>query len=282
MSHFNIPKFNLEQIGDGSVSGIVGRRGSGKTSILDNILYVKRRIPDGIGCSGSEESNGNLSKRIPPSFVFPDYNREAIGLAYKRARQQNSIRKKAGLPKKFTFIILDDVAYDKNFTNDPLIKEIFFNGRHNGVFFIFTQQYALCVKPDLRAQIDYVFLCREPIQKNRKKLWESYAGVIPTFKEFEDIMDRVCRDYRCLVIAQNQVSGNIEDSVFWFKADTNLPDFKMGSQVYWRKHYERFNPHYDEEENEYGEPQVGPVHFEAGSRRKNTKQKYTTTVKLLE
>lgn len=50
----------------------------------------------------------------------------------------------------------------------------------DGIFFIFTLQYSLGIKPDLRNQIDYVVLCREPILANRKRLYEAYAGIIRT------------------------------------------------------------------------------------------------------
>ena len=53
------------------------------------------------------------------------------------------------------------------------------NGRHWVCF-----NYAICiVSTNLRANIDYVFLLRENIYSNRKKLYEQYAGsMFPTFK----------------------------------------------------------------------------------------------------
>jgi hypothetical protein len=272
-------RFQLHTIPDGAVIAAIGRRGSGKSLILENVMSEKRHIPDGIGCSGSEESNGGLCKFMPASYVYEDYNPDAIERAVDRARAINRTRQLQGLPKKYTFIIIDDCGCDKAFTNDKTIKRILMNGRHYGIFFVFTMQYPLGVKPDLRTQIDYVFMCYEPIRANRKRLWESYAGVIPTFDDFNYIMDSVCQDYKCLVIAQNKASANLTDCVFHFKANANLPRFRVGSKTYWQAHFESYNPEYDRQEN--CSIAAGPVTFTKGNRRgKNAK--YTTTVQLLD
>ena len=272
---YTLPEFNLCSIPDGGVVAVLGRRGTGKTTIVLNIMREKRRIPDGIGCSGSEESNSNLAKFMPPSYIYTDYNRDAIERAVSRARLQNRERERHGLPKKYTFIIIDDCACDDAFTKDKTIKRILMNGRHYGIFFIFTMQYPLLVKPDLRSQIDYVFMCRDPIASNRRRLWESYAGVIPTLAQFNEVMDAVCQDYRCLVIAQNQTSNNVEDCVFHYKAKTNLPPFRVGSNIYWESHFRNFNPHHESDED--GDGHV----FESSSSAPHRPRKYKTIVKLV-
>ena len=55
------------------------------------------------------------------------------------------------------------------------------NGRHYFAMFIITMQYALGIPPVLRTNIDYVFILRENIFMNRKKLYDQYAGMFPTF-----------------------------------------------------------------------------------------------------
>ena len=68
------------------------------------------------------------------------------------------------------FLILDDCLYDNQWKKDKRIREIFMNGRHWNIMFILIMQYALGVPPNLRSNIDWVFILRENIVSNRKRL----------------------------------------------------------------------------------------------------------------
>jgi hypothetical protein len=137
------------------------------------------------------------------------------------------------------FLLLDDCLYDDSWTKDISIKEFFMNGRHKDLLFIITMQYALGIRPLLRSNIDYVFILRDPYVKNRKTLYENYAGVFPTFDVFCQVMDQCTENYECLVVNLNCKSNKLEDQVFWYKA-ADHEDFKIGAKEYWDYHYEHF------------------------------------------
>lgn len=127
---FNLKKFDPSTIGDGAVVLMVGGRGTGKSTVLDDFLWYKRYISDGIGMSGTEESNEGLSRRIPDSYIYNDFQPEVLKQAVDRARRINKMRTRLGLPKKYTFIVIDDCGCDSTFTRDPTVKRILMNGRH--------------------------------------------------------------------------------------------------------------------------------------------------------
>ena len=115
------------------------------------------------------------------------------------------------------FLILDDCLYDKSWIKDVSIRTLFMNGRHYHMMFIITMQYALGVPPSLRTNIDYVFILRENYVSNRKRLYENYAGMFPSFEIFCQVMDQCTEDYECLVIHNNAKSNKLEDQVFGIK-----------------------------------------------------------------
>ena len=82
------------------------------------------------------------------------------------------------------FLILDDCLYDNSWVRDKNIRALFMNGRHYHMMFIITMQYALGIPPNLRTNIDYVFILRENYQSNRKRLYENFAGMFKTFDLF--------------------------------------------------------------------------------------------------
>ena len=99
------------------------------------------------------------------------------------------------------------------------MRALFMNGRHWKIMLCITMQYPLGIPPNLRTNIDYVFILREPYIANRKRIWENYAGMFPTFESFCQVMDQCTENYECLVIDNNAKSNQLRDQIFWYKAN---------------------------------------------------------------
>ena len=125
------------------------------------------------------------------------------------------------------------------------------NGRHWKIMLVITMQYPLGVPPNLRTNIDYTFILREPYLTNRKRIFENYAGMFSTFESFCQVMDQCTENYECLVISNNAKSNKLEDQIFWYKASSHGP-FKLGSKEFWELSK---NLGSDDEEDEY-DPQA--------------------------
>jgi hypothetical protein len=94
-----------------------------------------------------------------------------------------------------------------------------------------------------------VFLCRENYVSNRKRLYEHYAGMFPTFEIFCQVMNQCTENYEVLVINNLIKSNRIEDCIFWYKADTH-PPFKIGAPEFWQFHTNNYSEGGDEEEDD--------------------------------
>ena len=96
--------------------------------------------------------------------------------------------------------------------------------------FILSLQYCMDVLPVIRTIVDGTFILRETNLRNRKSLWENYAGIIPDFSLFCEIMDQITDDYSALYIHNATKSNKLKDCVFWYKADPNASkNFKFGA-----------------------------------------------------
>lgn len=104
-------------------------------------------------------------------------------------------------------------------------------------------QYVFGLSPNLRSNIDYIFILRESSLANRKKLYEQFAGVFPNFQAFNDAMDVCTADFGCIVIDNTKQSNDIQDVVFWYKAKSR-DNFQMGSDRYWKYHDKHFNQNF--------------------------------------
>ncbi len=237
-------KFDMRQISfsphenKGPVIVLIGRRDTGKSYIVRDLLYHQQDIPIGTVISGTEAGNSFYSDHVPKVFIHEEYNQTIIENILKRQRQcMAQIKKEIEMYKKSsidprTFVILDDCLYDAGWTRDKLMRLLFMNGRHWKVMLIITMQYPLGIPPNLRTNIDYVFILREPYINNRKRIYENYAGMFPTFESFCQVMDQCTENYECLVINNNSKSNKLSDQIFWYKAEQR-GIFKLGSKAYW-------------------------------------------------
>jgi hypothetical protein len=239
-----LKKFDMKSISfkpnenKGPVVVLIGKRDTGKSFLVRDLLYYQQEIPIGTVISGTEEGNGFYAKMVPKLFVHHEYNTAIIENILKRQRTVlKQIKKEMETYKRSTidpraFVILDDCLYDATWTRDKMMRLLFMNGRHWKVMLVITMQYPLGIPPTLRTNIDYVFILRENYIANRKRIYENYAGMFPTFESFCQVMDQCTENYECLVINNNSKSNKLHDQVFWYKAD-NHGDFRLGSKEFW-------------------------------------------------
>ena len=240
-----LKKFDMEQILDDKVVVLIGKRETGKSFLCKDLLHQHKDIPCGQVISATESANGYYGKMVPPIFIHDEYKPEVISNVLKRQRMMIDKLKSNATVDPRLFLLLDDCIYDQTWVKDKNVRSLFMNGRHFKILFIITMQYALGIPPNLRTNIDYIFILRENYMSNRKRLYEHYAGMFPNFEMFCQVMDQCTENFECLVIHNNAKSNKLTDQVFWYKAEAH-DNVKLGSQQFW-----------DYSENNASDNQVG-------------------------
>jgi hypothetical protein len=242
--NLELKKFDMKNIEfntnktQGPVIVLIGRRDTGKSFLVKDLLYHHQDIPIGTVISGTEAGNGYYAKMVPKLFIHDEYNSAIIENILKRQKMViKQINKEVDAYGRSNidgraFVILDDCLYDNSWARDKLMRLLFMNGRHWKILLVITMQYPLGVPPNLRTNIDYTFILREPYINNRKRIYENYAGMFPTFESFCQVMDQCTENYECLVISNNAKSNKLDDQIFWYKAGPHR-DFKLGSTEFW-------------------------------------------------
>ena len=141
-------------------------------------------------------------------------------------------------------LIMDDCLSIKGWTRDSNILELFYNGRHSLISFILTIQYAVGIPPDLRSNFDYIFLLAEDAVSSRKRLYDHYAGMFPTFDIFQQVFNELTDNYGVMVIDNRIHSKNLTDKVFWYKAK-KVPTFTVGSSKFKKFHSQSYDEKWD-------------------------------------
>lgn len=246
-------RFDITSIADDSVVVFIGKRQTGKSFLVRDLLFYKKTIPVGTAISGTEGANQFYSKILPKAFIHDEYAEEITERVLERqkrvAKQVVAQREESGRsdidPR--ALYLLDDCMYDSRWTRSRSVRSLFMNGRHYSLLLLITMQYALGIPPNLRTNIDYVFILRESIYQNRKRIYDSYAGMFRTFETFCRVMDQCTEDYHCLVIHNNAKSNKLEDQVFWYKASAH-DDFRVGHPAFW-EYNARMDPDTDDDDD---------------------------------
>jgi hypothetical protein len=259
MVDIKIRKFDPSSIDPCRICVFIGRRATGKSQLVTDILYHMRKIPVGVVMSGTEESNEHYKEYVPDSFIYGKYEPDVIKKII--SNQQKVIKKLSGTqkedfkdPNNSIFLLMDDCMFDNKWTRDLDMRCIFMNGRHYRIFFMLTLQYCMDLPPSLRGQCDYIFVLRENIIENKQKLWKHFFGIFPDFETFNQVLTPCTENYECLVLNVRSTSNKIEDTVFWYKAKVGRK-FKIGSPALWQHHRLHYNPNHDNPE----EPQAVKV-----------------------
>jgi hypothetical protein len=193
---------------------MIGKRGTGKSMLVKDLLFHHRDIP-----VGTEIGNHFYASIIPRLFIYHSY--ESVIIQKVLQRQRIALRQcahtKTSDPR--TFVNLDDCLFDDKWSRDRFMKLIFLNGRHWKVLIIITMQYPLGIPPLLRSNVDYTFILRENILGNRKRIYDHYTTAFLSFEYFCQILDNTTENYKCLVIKNGGESNKLCDQVFWYKAE---------------------------------------------------------------
>jgi len=233
-----LKKFDITSITDDKVVVMIGKRNTGKSFLIKDLLHYNNSFQVGTVISGTESANNFYGEMVPKIFIHDEFKQSIIDNVVKR--QQHVIKSLNEEKRKYggskidprSFLILDDCLYDSSWTKDKNVRALFMNGRHLKMFFVISMQYPLGIPPNLRTNIDYIFILRENIVANRKRIYDNYAGMFQNFEIFCQVMDQCTENYECLVIDNTTKSNKLEDNVFWYKASQH-PPFKICNPQFW-------------------------------------------------
>lgn len=208
----------------------VGKRGTGKSVLMNDMLYHFRNVVDfGIAFSPTEETAESFRRCMPEQWIYSSFDPTKLE---SMLRMQRNNAKQGRM--RDLFLVMDDCMFDKKVLKGTGIRDLFMNGRHLHLTYFNAMQYVMDMGPDLRTQVDYVFALRENIISNKVKLWKYFFGMFENFNDFSKVMDKCTQNYSCIVLDNTKNSNNVEDCIFWYKASLEVPKFSMGKELYWK------------------------------------------------
>ena len=223
-----IKKFDPRSIGESRIIFILGRRNTGKSTLMQSLLYHMPRPDYVVAMAPTEDTLRMYREFLPESCIFDHFSQDKLERIVSVQRELVNRGK-----KRTVLIILDDCLYQKGVLKSNAMRSIFFNGRHDHISLMCAAQYMMEVDVSLRTNIDYVFTMRENILTNRQKLYKYFFGQFARFDDFDKVMTACTQDYKTLVLDGTIPSTDVHDSVMWFKASLDVPPFRLCRPVFW-------------------------------------------------
>ena len=223
-----IKRFDPDTLKPHRIILVVGKRGTGKSVLQRDLMYhMREKVDFGLAFSPTEETQEMFREHMPDSWIYNGFSQAKLDAMLHTQRELCKDKKQRNL-----FIIMDDCMYDKKILKGLGIRDLFMNGRHMHITLCNAVQYVMDIGPDLRTQVDYVFALRENIISNKSKLWKYFFGMFEKYDDFAKVMDKCTSDHGALVMDNTTGSCNIEDCIYWYRAEYNLPNFRFGSKKF--------------------------------------------------
>jgi hypothetical protein len=230
--NIKIKKFPIDQMKIDSVIFIIGKRGSGKSVLLKDILYrLRNRVDVVYGMAPTLDTTDMFSECMPQTHIYNKYDANFVKQFYDSLGVLKRMKK-----PRHGLLVLDDCMYEKGIMKSQIMREVLYNARHHLMTLANCAQYMMDMGPDARTNIDYLFFSKVPAMNEKQKLWKYFFGMFPDFDTFNAVLDKCTENYKFLVLNNRAPTNKIEDCVFFYKADDTINNmkFQMGRPVYWK------------------------------------------------
>ena len=222
-----------EQISVGSIITVVGKRNTGKSLIVRELLYKLRDQIDFCVCMTPTASSAHAFSQMMPRACVYDQGLNLEVIDKLMAFQSDCAKRKKRV--RSVALVLDDCSWEaKSFrTPAPTLAQLYRNGRHMKITVLTVMQDAMDCSVGLRGQIDCLICLREASAQMRKRLHACWFGVV-SLAGFNAIMDVVTENYGALCYLGTVPKNSPTECLFWYRAKKTLPPFRCVNDVFYK------------------------------------------------
>lgn len=219
---------------------IIGSKMSGKTTLINNLINnYNLNKSNGIVLTTNRVIKEYINNGIPEECIHYSDFRHCYLLLEK---QKNLIKKHKDWSTGICHLNLVEPAYivieeyDSIDLNNQILNEIISLNRHYRIYVFISIIRPYRFTPNIRLQMDNVFIFPDTIEQNRKDIYNYYTGFLPSLELSNEILDSL-DTYQCLVYTyynENRINRNIEDILMKY----TTYDINEKARIIQRKWYE--------------------------------------------
>lgn len=218
---------------------VVGPRGSGKSTMIIDLLHaVRRKLDYVVGFTNTEDTADDLRAVTPGCFVHCPFEPAELESVVQSQKEQALVRRKdPRLPPRNVGIVLDDCADDKRSNKGKALRTVYLNGRHHEMFSLTALQYATDLNKGLRENVDYAVCFPVPPQN-----LDGMLNVLQCFHnvtELDAVFNSLQR-HEALVFDRRAFQEK-RPCLYFYKAKYPTPAYRIGrDDTLWILYYQYF------------------------------------------
>lgn len=254
-SIIDVKQFDLTLIPAETNLLIVGKRNSGKTTLMLNLLfYIGRLYLLGCAIAPTATVRMELAKHMPSSLIWPEFDIQKLTVVMSKFIENlmpnwmenvNNQKNKDRKPDILKWLlVMDDCGFSETTFRHETFKEMYMNGRQVGQGTVLNLQRLKSIPPGLRSQLDYVFFFRDLSRTVQDSIHREFFSFLE-FNTFRDFFMKCTEGYNCLVldVARTQrlrdlgkSSKSLAECIFVFspKRIEELPSYTMFDPFVWK------------------------------------------------
>lgn len=203
---------------------LVGMTKSGKTHLLKCLIGIHADFFNYGVCFCSTSFNGDY-RYLPDEYIYEDYDEDVVINIMRNQRKyvddynEGKIKK---IPE--AFIIIDDqLGILELHKKNNMFDILFSKSRHLHISVFLSIQVCSYLSTTIRANSMYVFIT--VIKNSSVRMMYEVSRGFRTQNDFEDFLDRNCKDYRVVMFDNSDVYANKFCKII--KAPKDIPDFYL-------------------------------------------------------
>lgn len=209
----NIKFFDISLSKNNSIILIIGKKNSGKTILIKNIIKYKKIIDLCTIFNPKQENNNkynNYNDLIIPNIKYYKYDENIIFNSLK-----NNLEKQ--------LIIFDDALLYSKKESSLIFEKIIINNKINNTSFILSMSTTFTNSSILIENIDYIFIFNDHNILYIRNIYYKYAiKIFSTFELFNEMFQLITKNlYSCMVISKILKSNKIEDNIYYYRVNLN-------------------------------------------------------------
>lgn len=235
---------------------IEGKRRSGKTSLVRNMLKAMRRYYRKVYIFTGTKMSDEYKGLVPDRYIFDNFETLSpddenypggmdvllqIWIKQKELVRGIRTRGKNDMNVDILVIIEDLVANEQSnrgFHDIALLNKIAFNGRHSHMTFWVTSQNIKAIPPAIKDNTDMIAILTATSRRTKETVRESFVDSLHNDQEFDEVFQPLKEIPWSVIFVDRRDARREPLDCLYIGVPTQIKrDFVMGDKAFWAKDY---------------------------------------------